>query len=288
MVRDTKQRDGERIIDLETVIRNKNERTWQLLPWFVIRYLRRIIHEDELNGILSRLKDKQDLEFIAGGINELGLHIQSIGLDKVPKTGRYIVAANHPLGGPEGLALMNEIGKVRQDMMFIVNDILMNLDNIRGLFLPVNKHGSNPKEHVKKIEEVYQSDILVLNFPFGLVSRKHRGVIEDLEWKKSFISKARKHKRDIIPVHINGRNSNFFYFLANLRKFLGIKVNIEMLYLVDEMYKQKNATIKIKFGNPVSHHIFTSEKTDKEWAELMRKHVYCMEKEDNAIDFEWK
>ena len=182
------------------------------------------------------------------------------------------------------MALMSVCGRQRPDIVFPVNDLLMNLPNFRTLFIPINKHGSNI-ENVNLIEETFASDKLVLYFPAGLCSRKQNGKIMDLQWKKTFVTKAIRYKRDIIPCFIEGRNSSFFYNLANLRKRLGIKSNIEMLYLVDEMYKQKNKTINITFGKPISYAVFDKSLNHNAWAQKLRTFVYEMGKGNN-IPFE--
>jgi putative hemolysin len=159
----------------------------------------------------------------------------------------------------------------------------MNIENLKGLFIPINKHGSNAG-NVRLIEETFASEKAMLFFPAGLCSRKQKGGICDLEWKKSFISKARTHKRDIIPCHINGRNSDWFYNLARIRSFLGIKANIEMLYLVDEMYRQRNKEIVITVGKPIAYSIFDKRKTDLKWAQQLKGYVYTLQK-DNTSTF---
>ena len=264
----------EKYVDLEKVIRSKSERTWNLLPGFIFRYLKRIIHEDELNVIMHRLKHFHGLEFVNRGIEELGLKILIQGQEYLPVEGKYIIASNHPLGGPEGLALMSVVGAKYANLKFIVNDVLLNLENIKNLFVPVNKHGANTRESIRIIDEVLKSQAIVLTFPFGLVSRKRKGKIEDLEWKKAFINWAKKYERDIIPVFIDGRNSNFFYNLANIRKALGIKVNIEMLYLVNEMFKHRNGNLNITFGTPIHYKTFDNSISERQWAESVRKYVY--------------
>ena len=179
------------------------------------------------------------------------------------------------------MALMWVLGKVRKDIVFPVNDLLMNIPNLKGLFVPVNKHGSN-SGNARLIDNAFASDKAVLFFPAGLCSRKQQSGIVDLEWKKSFISKAREHHRDIIPCHINGRNSNWFYNLARLRAFLGIKANIEMLYLVDEMFKQKDKEIIITFGKLISFTIFDKKNTDAAWAQKLKAHVYNLKNDINS------
>jgi 1-acyl-sn-glycerol-3-phosphate acyltransferase len=269
-------------IDLEKVIKSKSERLNRLLPRFIKSYLKRIIHQDELNKLLYRNRDKTGLAFIEKILNEFGARLNVSGLENIENTDRFIIASNHPLGGLDGLALMYIAGKIRHDIVFPVNDILMNLPQLRSLFIPINKHGSNA-ENAKIIDDTFASDKAILYFPAGLCSRKQPGGICDLEWKKSFITKARKHKRDIVPCHVDGRNSEWFYNLSRFRNRLGIKANIEMLYLVDEMYHQHDKTLTIIFGKPVSWLTFDKRHTDIEWAQLMKRHVYALEKEPEVI-----
>ena len=267
----------ERFIDLENIFKSKNPKLVKLLPGFVFNYLRKVIHEKEVNSLLFQNRNKFGLDFIDEALKKFGVKITIKGLENIPETGRYIIASNHPLGGLDGLALMNVVGKLRKDIVFPVNDLLLFLPNLKELFIPINKHGSNT-ENIRIIHDTFASDKLILYFPAGLVSRKQSGKIIDLEWKKTFISKAKQYHRDIIPVYINGKNSNFFYNLANIRKFLKIKANIEMLYLADEMYKQKNKTINIIFGKPIPYSLFDKKYNYKEWAEKVKQYVYALSK----------
>jgi putative hemolysin len=156
-----------------------------------------------------------------------------------------------------------------------VNDILLSFKNLKDLFIPVNKHGKSGSESVKMINAQFASDQLTLVFPAGLVSRKQAGgIIKDLEWKKSFITKAKQYQRDIIPVYVEGCNSKFFYNLSRWRKRLGIKANIEMFYLMDEMYKQRGQKITIYFGKPIKYSTFDKSKSDEQWAHEVKEIVY--------------
>jgi putative hemolysin len=264
-------------IDVEKVIASKNKNLLKWIPRFVTNYLKRVIHQDFLNDFIHRNRDFYGLDFVNRIIVEFGAELSWEGLENLKKNERYIIASNHPLGGLDGIALMHVVGKFRKDILFPVNDLLMNLPNLKDLFIPINKHGSN-FENARIIDKSFESDVLMLYFPAGLVSRKQKGKIKDLEWKKTFIRKARSYKRHIVPVHINGRNSNWFYNFANFRKFVGIKPNIEMLYLVDEMLKQKGQKIHIKFGNPIDFSTLDKSKKDAEWAEEIKKKAYLLAK----------
>jgi len=267
-------------IDVAKVIERKSPKLRKTLPGFIIRYLRHIIHEDELNGFLRQYGHLKGLPFIDGVLKYMNTKIEVIGLENIPKDKRVIIASNHPLGGLDGIALMGTVGKKRKDIVFPVNDILMNIKNLEPLFIPINKHGSNT-ENIQIINDTFASDKIICYFPFGLVSRKKKGVIKDLVWHPTFITKAKRFKRDVIPTFISGRNTNFFYNLANLRSFLKIKTNIEMLYLVDEFHKQKNKKITITFGRPIPYQTFDKRKSPTQWANAMRDFIYLLKDNPN-------
>lgn len=262
-------------LDIRKVMADKNPKLPKLLPEFIIRYLERIIHVKELNAFIEQNNDKFGLDFVEAALDNFGVNIHVNGAEHIPREGRFVFAANHPLGGLDGMALMLVVGRRRNDVLFPVNDILMNIPNLKELFIPINKHGSNA-ENARIFDDTFAGDKTLLYFPAGLCSRKQQGRIVDLEWHKTFISKARRHQRDVVPVYIQGRNSSFFYNLANLRTNLRIKANIEMLYLVDEMFKQKNKDIVITFGEPIPYTTFDRSKKDKQWALEVKKKVYAL------------
>lgn len=268
-------------IDVDAVLEAKNPKLARRLPRFVKSYLKRIVHQDTINKFLEESKGKQGIEFVEATIKFLDLKVEIEGFENIPDSGRYIFAANHPLGGLESLVLMSTVNKKFKDFKFVVNDILMFLKPLAVLFLPINKHGSQSRESFTLINEYYASDYQILYFPAGLVSRKIKGKVQDLAWQKSFVNKAVEFKRDIIPIFIEGRNSNFFYNLSRFRKLLGIKANIEMLYLADEMMKQRGKTIKIVFGEVFPYTNIDKSKNATEWAAYFRNLVYSLQKSKN-------
>lgn len=266
-------------IDVDKVLQAKSPKWHRRLPKCVIRWLERTIHQDEMNEFLLTHSDDPSLEFANNVMDFLqaGYHIENE--EDVPKEGRYIVVSNHPLGGLDGLCYISMFSKFRSDIKFPVNDLLMNMKPMRDVFIPINKHGGQSRDAIQLLNDTFASDQLILYFPAGLCSRKQQGgEICDLEWKPTIISKARQYQRDIIPAFFDGKNSNFFYNFAKIRKQLGIKFNIEMLYLVDEMFRQKGNTFNITFGKPISYTIFNEQKTNQEWAQWLKEQTYSLKK----------
>jgi putative hemolysin len=266
-------------IDVERVLKSKNPSLAKAVPGFVINYLKRIIHQEELNVFLEKYGNLHDHALIESFLNHFEVKYKVFGAENLPAEGRYIFVSNHPLGGLDGIVFINELSKHYPEIKFPVNDILTYIENLSGIFLPVNKHGSQGRNAARSIEEAYASDSQILYFPAGLCSRKQRGEIKDLEWHKSFILKAIQHKRDIIPAYFSGRNSDFFYNLANIRKFLRIKSNIEMIYLPDEMFRNKNQEIHLVFGKPISWQSFDKSRSHPEWAEAVKSISYSLKSE---------
>jgi len=258
-------------IDVKQTIASKNVKLVKWLPRFVIRWVEKLIHQDKLNEFLEEHYQEESLVFARNVLEKFAqASITVSNEEKTPKEGRYIVVSNHPLGGIDGLALISIIGQYRSDIKFPVNDLLMAIKPMHGIFIPINKHGKNSIEAAQELHNAFESNDLILYFPAGLCSRKINGKIQDLEWKKTIIQKAKVYQRDIIPACFEGKNSERFYRIANWRKRLGIKINLEMILLPDEMVKQKGNNFTVTFGDPIPYSIFDTTKTPQEWAAWLR------------------
>ncbi|MFN8257985.1 MAG: 1-acyl-sn-glycerol-3-phosphate acyltransferase [Bacteroidales bacterium] len=267
------------LIDIEKIIRKQKSKLVKNLPGFIIRLIARIIHLDEVNETLKIIGSRKGIEFIKKHAEILNLTFLFKGLENVPDQGKFIFVCNHPLGSVDFYAALLSAHKKFKQVKVIANELLMSFENLRELFLPVNVFGKSPQKYHDLIHEAYMSEIQLMTFPAGEVSRKKRGIIKDGEWHRSFIRNSIQYQRDIIPVYIHGRNSGRFYFVGNLRKKLGIKLNLELFLLPDEMFRQKNKTIKIVIGKPISHKNFDGKKSHLEWAQEVKETVYLLENE---------
>jgi putative hemolysin len=269
-------------INIRKIFSEKSPKLAKFMPGFVYRFLENLVHQKEINNTIATGENLNGIDFAKHTLKKMGVTIVCKGLENIPKTGGVILSSNHPLGGMDGMAFLEAVAHVRQDMKCIVNDILMKLPHFEDVFVPVNKVGTTTREALQLVDNTFAVDQAVLVFPAGLCSRKINGEIVDIEWQKSFITKAIKYKRNIVPVHMTGYNSKRFYVISKWRKFFGIKANLEMMTLADEMFKQKGNTLHITFGKPIECALFTKEKKDADWAQDVRNFVYLLPKQPLA------
>lgn len=273
-----------KLINIREVFLKKNPKLAKRLPGFIYRYINRIMHIDEINEILINHGNEKGIEFANSMVKHFNVQQTLVGIENIPATGRYIFASNHPLGGFDAFLIMSNIDKILGNVVTLVNDVLMNIPQLHPVFVPLNKHGGLPKEVIKQLHEAYSSDKQILIFPSGFASRLIKGKIQDFAWKKHLIAKSIEYQRTIIPVHVSGQNSNFFYRLANLRTFLKLKWNLEMFYLADETFHHKNKKFTITFGKPILYTHFDKRKTLDEWAAEVRDIVYKLPSGTEAQD----
>ncbi len=270
----------ERIVDIDRILKSKAGRRAKWIPGFVTAYLKHIVHEDWVNAFLIRAADKTGTAWLEDCLDYMGIRLVVDGMENLPdkNDGKlYTFVSNHPLGGIDGVAIGSVIGRKYDDnFKYLVNDLLMNLPGLAPLCVAINKTGRNGRDFPKVVEKTFEAKQHILMFPAGLCSRKNKGVIRDLPWKKTFITKSRETRRDIVPIYFEGRNSDFFYNLANWSGRLGIKFNVAMLYLADELYKNCNNTYKIKIGKPISIDTFDNSRTPAEWAAWVCAKTYAL------------
>lgn len=262
-------------IDVDRILREKTPKYCKFVPKFIVSYLKKIVHQEELNVFLRESRDKVGVDFLKASLDFLDTTLVVKGEENLPKEGLYTFVSNHPLGGEDGVALGYILGKFYNGRVrYLVNDLLMYLQGLAPLCIPINKTGKQARDFPQLVKAGFASDNQLIMFPAGLCSRRRNGVIRDIEWKKTFIVKSVETKRDVVPIHFDGRNSDFFYNLANACKALGIKLNIAMLYLADEMFKNRHKTFTVTIGKPISWQTFDNSKTPAQWAAYVRDIVY--------------
>ena len=267
-------------IDIDKILNDKMGKKAKYVPRPLVTWLKRIIHQDEVNRYLWESRHLTGAEWLEECVRYLDMTLEIVGEENLPdKTdGRlYTFVSNHPLGGEDGVALGAIIGRHYDGRFrYLVNDLLMNLPGLAPVCIPINKTGNQSRNFPAMVEAGFKSDNHMLMFPAGICSRKRDGNIRDIEWKKTFITKSVEYQRDIVPIHFGGQNSEFFYRLANFSDKYVKKINIAMLFLVDEMYKNAHKTFRIAIGKPIPWQTFDKGKTPAQWAQYVQDIVYTL------------
>lgn len=268
----------EKTIDIDKILRDKMGAKAKFVPSFAVNWLKRILHEDEVNQFLWDSRGLSGTEWLTECVRYLDMSLQIEGLENLPDKddGKlYTFVSNHPLGGQDGVALGSIIGKHYDGRFrYLVNDLLLNLPGLKPVSIGINKTGKQSRDFPRMVEAGFKSDNHILMFPAGLNSRKINGKIHDLEWKKTFIAKSVEYQRDVVPIFFGGRNSNRFYRIARFSDKYVKKVNIAMLFLVDEMYRNVGKTFRVAIGKPIPWQTFDKSRTSMEWAKYVEDMVY--------------
>lgn len=264
-------------VDVKEIIKGKSRTSlgWKLR--LLIPLLKRVIHQDEVNIVIGRYQHLSGYEFAQGVLEYFKISTTIRGVENIPTQGQYLFVCNHPLGGFDGIVISSLLGEhFKGKIKVLVNDILLYLKPFSPIFLPVNKMGGQSKQLSDLVNSAYGSDNQIITFPAGKVSRKTKEGIKDDIWKKSFVVKAREHQRDIVPLYFEGKNSALFYWIANTRVKLGIKLNIEMILLADELFKARGRHFTLTIGKPIAWEQLTSDRSATQWAQQIKEITYTL------------
>lgn len=262
-------------IDLEEIVRSKAGKNARYIPGFLIGWMKKFIHQDFINDYLKQ--GYKEIDFCENCLAYLNVNVEVEGQENLDTGGgkRYTFVSNHPLGAIDGVTLGMVLGRMFDgNIKYLLNDFLMFLKGLAPLGIPINKLGGQTRNLPRLIDEAFHSDTQMILFPAGLCSRKIDGKIQDIAWSKAFVSKSIATKRDIVPIHFIGHNSKRFYRIASWQKRLGIRFNIAMMFLPDEMYRAQGGTYKVIIGKPIPWQSLDNSKTHYEWAQDIREKVY--------------
>ncbi|MBR4841533.1 MAG: glycerol acyltransferase [Bacteroidaceae bacterium] len=253
-------------IDIGLILQKKFGKAPRLLTW----YLKRLIHQDYLNGFF--VQGYTGVEFCTKAMEYLGISITVEG--SIPDGGPFTFVSNHPLGGVDGLALLHLIGQKNPDVMMLGNDFLTNIEGLAPMIVPISKVGMQSRTLKDNIDQAFSSSAHMLVLPAGKVSRKTDGVIQDQPWKKTFLVKSIETDRDIVPIHFIGTNSRRFYRIGRLEKYFKLRFPLGMLFLPDEMYRARGKNYKVIIGRPIPASTFDESRSIAQWTDWVREKVY--------------
>lgn len=255
------------------------------LPRFAINFIKRRIHQDEINDCIMKATHYCGAGFFQEALDYIGITYRVRGQENLDLDKKYLFACNHPLGGPEALIIGSLFQNVYGEVFKVLtNRLLRHMKPLSEFFIPVNVVSSKQSRDLGvKVAEMFNSDSQVLIFPAGLCARKIKGKVTELPWKKTFITQARKYERDIVPLHISGFNSKRFFFFCRLSQILKLKFNLGMVFLVDELFNKAGEEFVITIGKPISYKTFDRSRNDLEWAAEVKKEVELLSKDNGCL-----
>lgn len=263
-------------IDLREIIISKFPKLESDYPKIVLNLIINIFalitKVNKINEFLEKNKDKIGFDFIDELFEYLNFSYYVSGKDKlrIPSEGRVICVANHPLGALDGLSILRAISEVRSDVKIVANDILMNLDPLKSLFLPIDLYSPKAqKRNIELIEEAMVREEVLIFFPAAEVSRVTPKGIRDKDWQRGALKFAKKYNAQILPINVRGKNSILFYIVSFINK------NFATALLPREMFSKKSNSIILSVGNIIPSSSFVSSKlNDKAEIKLLKKHTY--------------
>ena len=274
----------EKTIDIKRILKDKMGSKARFVPCFLVAWLKKIIHEDEVNRFLWENRNLKGTEWLTACVQYLDMTLDIVGAENLPdkNDGKlYTFVSNHPLGGQDGVSLGSIIGRHYDGKFrYLINDLLLNLPGLKPVSIGINKTGKQSRDFPRMVEAGFNSNNHLLMFPAGLNSRRINGEIHDLPWKKTFITKSVETHRDVVPIHFSGQNSKRFYRIAKFSDRY-LPFNLAMLFLVDEMYRNVGKTFRITIGKPIPWQTFNKTKTPMEWANFVEERVYALSSNDN-------
>lgn len=266
-------------IDVGEVLAQKLGSKARYVPRAVVRLVEKLIHQEELNGLLESNFPKRGAEFCEGVLADLDVKLEIEGQEHMPENPRCLIVSNHPLGGLDGIAMIAWLSRhYGRPVHFVVNDMLMVVDPLSDCFVPVNTVGKQNRHSAEALDSVLAGNDPVVIYPAGLVSRLGAdGTVADLRWRKMAVTKAIESRRDVVPVYFDGANSPSFYKWARRRTRLGIKFNYEMVLLPREVFRARGKTFRLLVGEPLGWQTLDAANPTGQ-AEALRSLVYSLPK----------
>lgn len=268
-----------KFINLSKAIDESDSKFLQKLPNFIINILKRIIHQEDLNELLTRVNHLKGVDFHNAVIKELNIKTDLLGHENLPENGHCFFFANHPYGIVDGLILTKTILDKYGDLRAIGNEAFKYIPNLVPYIAVVNAYGATSRDYILALEKVFASPVAITHFPAGEVSRKYDGKVQDREWRKSLVSKAVSHQRNLVPFYFHGHNSKTFLYISCVRKFFKLKLNLELALLPHEFFNKRNKTIKVVIGKPIPFTVFDDCFSQQEWTNKVKDFVYSLEKQ---------
>lgn len=234
--------------DLEALLHRYQPKLAARLPALAWISLRWLLVEGKVNRTLASLENTHPQHFSDHALRMLGVNVSVNGAPFPAAKERPVFVCNHPTGGLDGLITIAILQKRYPGLRVVANTVLGTVDQLGSILVPVDVF-ANPKQALKPMTQAFSGNEPLLIFPAGRTARMNEdGELDDGDWSAVALKLAAKSGRVITPLHLNGRNSPRFYWLAQCRKRLNITLNLEMFLLARELINPHQKCFQLYVG----------------------------------------
>jgi putative hemolysin len=217
---------------------------------------------------LVQLTGRQSFDRLS---QQLAFDMTVSGIDRLPATGRCIVAANHPTGLADGVAVWDLLKKKRDDIIFFANaDAVRVNPRFEDVIIPVEwvvakRSPAKARETLKRAADAFAQEKCVVIFPSGRLARKVEGRMEEKDWFPTVVGLARKQGAPVVPLNLDARNSALYYLFCDLSN------ELRDITLFHELLNKRGSKIRMTFGEMIHPDLLHGEPAAV--TEKLKQHV---------------
>lgn len=248
---------------------------------FIAKVIMKRLKLDKINDLCLGMENKSAEEFLNSIFEKLNIQVEipDNELSRIPKTGPFIIVANHPFGGLDGLILLKLVQGLRPDFKIMANHLLKKVDPLSESFLAVNPFDKKRSDKssfagIKRAKEHLANGGCIGIFPAGEVStfQLRQQIITDKEWETGALKLIKKSAVPVVPIYFHGANSTMFQFLSLLHE------NLQTATLASELINKKNKIVKVRIGKLISAEKQNEFDDINEFGRFLRAKTYYLGK----------
>lgn len=203
-----------------------------------------------MSDIVADMSGPEAMSFVSTMLN---LQLDITGLDRIPRQGPFILAANHPTGIADGVAVYDLVKARRPDIAIFTNrDAVRVARRFDEVLIPVewredHKSREKTKETLIRTAEAFEEGKSVVLFPSGRIAYWADDQLNERPWQATLVTLARRYKVPIVPVHVRSRNSGLFYLFSRISSELR---DMTVFY---ELLNKSGTGFGLSVGKPIPH-----------------------------------
>ena len=220
--------------------------------WSVIKpTIFKIFKYQTAKNITDDISDISGFECFNYLTNLLKFNLDIRNIELVPKNGPIILAGNHPTGLTDGIVMFEVMKDRRPDYTLYANiDMIKLSKGFEDIIIPVdwnddNKNIGKSKEILKRTKETLNEGKCLLVFPSSRLSKRKGFKLFERPWLNTVVKLSKKYNAPIVPFHMDGHNSLFYYFLDIFNE------ELKNISLFNELVNKEAFKYTITFGHQI-------------------------------------